>query len=404
MAHITSKQMLEEFVLSNWNCINKHIDKLMEKTPPPLYTSVDIREGHEKFAPVDNNLFPAGFNNLCQRDLDNASLVFANIFEKQNIKVVGIYPESNTRNLFYLDHLAILGKTIRDAGVEVYFLTLDETLFEDNDQIVLTSQSKYSLTFHLANVVENRLKIKAAHKIDLCILNNDQSKKIGIHLEDLDTKICPHPELGWYNREKSIHFELYSQVLEEFCKEFSIDPNLMQAKFKAVHDVDFSEKEGLELLATQVDNLKKEIDTMQSVFIKANKGTYGMGISVVESGQEILDLNRKGRNKMDIGKNNLKFTSIIAQEGVETIIKYDSMPAEITIYLVNGQSVGGFMRANNQKDARSNLNSKGMVFKKFCISEIKENQDHNIKEALYSIIARLSTLAAGHEIKRFGAE
>ena len=46
--------------------------------------------------------------------------------------------------------------------------------------------------------------------------------------------------------------------------------------------------------------------------------------------------------KMDVGKNNLKFTSVLIQEGVETIVKYDEAPAEVTIYLVNGRSSGGF--------------------------------------------------------------
>jgi len=40
-----------------------------------------------------------------------------------------------------------------------------------------------------------------------------------------------------------------------------------------------------------------------------------------------------------------------------------------------------------------------MVFKKYCISEIRENQDHKSKEAVYSVVARLATLAAGYEIK-----
>ena len=74
------------------------------------------------------------------------------------------------------------------------------------------------------------------------------------------------------------------------------------------------------------------------------------------------------------------------------------MPAEVTIYLVAGKSAGGFMRANSQKGAQENLNSKGMVFKKFCISEIRQNQDHKAKEALYSIVGRLSSLASAIEI------
>ena len=76
------------------------------------------------------------------------------------------------------------------------------------------------------------------------------------------------------------------------------------------------------------------------------------------------------------------------------------MPAEVTIYLINGKSVGGFMRANSEKDHQSNLNSRGMVFKKFCISEIRQNQDYKIKEAVYSVIARLSSIAAGLEAQQ----
>lgn len=34
------------------------------KTPAPFYASVDLRNSGFKLAPVDTNLFPAGFNNL----------------------------------------------------------------------------------------------------------------------------------------------------------------------------------------------------------------------------------------------------------------------------------------------------------------------------------------------------
>ena len=57
------------------------------------------------------------------------------------------------------------------------------------------------------------------------------------------------------------------------------------------------------------------------------------------------------------------------------------------------------MRANTEKSSEANLNSRGMVFKKYCISEIRENQDHKAKEAVYSVIARLSALASGEEIR-----
>ncbi|NDG85751.1 MAG: glutamate--cysteine ligase, partial [Proteobacteria bacterium] len=34
--------------------------------PAPFYCSVDIRDSGDKVAPVDCNLFPAGFNNICE--------------------------------------------------------------------------------------------------------------------------------------------------------------------------------------------------------------------------------------------------------------------------------------------------------------------------------------------------
>lgn len=125
-----------------------------------------------------------------------------------------------------------------------------------------------------------------------------------------------------------------------------------------------------------------------------------MGISVVSSGEEIINMNRKTRNKMDIGKNSIKFTSLLVQEGVETIIKYDDMPAEITIYLIDGESIGGFMRVNGEKDNLGNLNSRGMVFRKLCMGDVVDSpEDHTTKEAMYSVVARLATIAAAYEIK-----
>ena len=42
------------------------------------------------------------------------------------------------------------------------------------------------------------------------------------------------------------------------------------------------------------------------------------------------------------------------------------MPAEVTIYLINGKSVGGFMRANKERDHQSNLTAKEWYLKSFA--------------------------------------
>ncbi len=398
-----TKEELEAFVSSHWNEINDYIDSRMKELPTPIYSSVDIRESSTKFAAVDMNIYPAGFNNLCLLDLDYSSRIFKETIEhdfpEKSINTIGIIPESHTKNLFYLDHLAFLQKSLSDAGFEVYFLGLDKVLFEnDEDKISLISHSKFEIEIHNAKVNDGLL-FAGETELDLCILNNDQSNPLDIEWNKIKTPVVPTPQIGWFRRQKNEHFMIYCKVIREFAENFSVDPNLMMAKYKTLEGVDFSTKEGLDDLGAKVDELLAELPEKSKVFVKASQGTYGMGISVVSSGKEMVEMNRKKRDKMNIGKNKIKFTSVIIQEGVDSMVKYDDMAAEVAIYLVGGKPVGGFVRANSKKDAQENLNSAGMVFRKYCISEIRQNNDFQTKEAVYSVIARLSTMAGAIEIK-----
>ncbi len=84
-------------------------------------------------------------------------------------------------------------------------------------------------------------------------------------------------------------------------------------------------------------------------FKKANQGTYGMGIMAVKQAEEVFELNKKNRNKMQNLKSNKLNNQILIQEGIETIDQYNNAPAEPFIYLINGQIVGSILRINNQK-------------------------------------------------------
>jgi len=398
---IDTKEELETFVTSSWNKINQFIDDKMNALPTPIYSSVDIRESKTKFAPVDMNMYPAGFNNLCQLDLDAASRLFKRAIKqvKKEAQTVAIIPESHTKNLFYLDHLGYLKKSIEDAGFEIVFVSLDNALFPSEErELNLISHSQFDIVFHKGAITNGELTAND-QVIDLAILNHDQSNPLEVPWSDIKTPVLPTPFIGWYRRQKSEHFKNYETVINEFSQEFNIDPNLLMARYSAIENVDFSSKDGLENVANAVDELKELIDSEAKIFVKASQGTYGMGISVVSSGSEISDMNRKNRDKMNIGKNKIKFTSVVVQEGVESILRYDDMAAEVTIYLVSGKPTGGFVRANSQRDSKENLNSRGMVFKKYCISEIRENNDSQSKEAVYSVIARLATMAGALEIK-----
>jgi glutamate--cysteine ligase len=234
---------------------------------------------------------------------------------------------------------------------------------------------------------------------DGIVLNNDQSNPFPFDWKSITTPVLPTPFVGWYKRQKSLHFKWYSDIANQFAAHFDINSDLIQAHFSTATNVDFNTKDGLDELGSEVDKFLATLPENSSVFVKASQGTYGMGISVVSSGEEIKNMNRKVRNKMDVGKNNLKFTSLLIQEGVETIVKYDGAPAEVTIYLINGRSSGGFMRTNPLRGTQANLNSQGMVYQKLCLSDVKQDCDHKMKEAVYAILARLSVLAASHEMK-----
>lgn len=397
---INTKEKFEDFVCQHWNKINQYIDSKMSNSPVPFYSSVDIRESKTKYAPVDLNFYPAGFNNLCQLDLDSSMPHFEKAIRERSPRGnnIAIIVESHTKNLFYLDHLAYLQQTLKASGFNIYLASFDANLFDDgSEKASLVSHSQFDLDIYLLKLNDNKLNIEET-TIDLAIMNNDQSNPINMDWKAVQTPIVPTPQAGWFKRKKTHHFLKYKQVVNDFSSEFSIDPNLLMADFISKDGVDFLSKEGLESLGSAVDELISRLPEGSKAFVKADQGTYGMGISVVSSGEEIISMNRKKRNKMDIGKNKIKFTSVIVQEGVHSILTYDNLPAEVAIYLVNGSPVGGFVRANEKKGAGDNLNSQGMIFKKYCISEIKQNNDHQTKEAAYATIARLSTLAGALEI------
>lgn len=399
---IKTKEELESFICRSYDEVNTYLDKAKAGLPIPFYSSVDVRESKTKYAPVDHNMYPAGFNNLCTVDFKHASLVASDTLKKlcPQGKLIGIFPESHTKNLMYLDHLVKLGKMIEDAGYKVRFLSFDSELFPNNEECLdLQSNDGTALTICKASIENGEIFVDG-EKTDLIICNNDQSNPWPIDWETVKTVITPTPKIGWFRRQKNTHFAYYKKVADEFCAHFGINPDLIQAKFRGVEEVDFETKSGLEKLGSAVDELIAELKPGSKVFVKASQGTYGMGISVVSSGEEIINMNRKTRNKMDVGKNKIKFTSLLVQEGVETIIKYDDNPAEIAIYLIDGNSIGGFMRVNSEKDELGNLNSRGMVFRKLCMGDVVESaEDHTTKEAIYSVIARLSTIASAYEIK-----
>lgn len=401
---VHNKQQLEQFIFDHQQEIDQYFTEIYQSVPIPLYCSVDIRENNIKFAPVDNNLYPAGFNNLTDEDLMRASFAFQDTLYKvdPHIKRILLIPESHTKNLFYLDNIVALKRSLEGANFEVLLASFDAEWFQDKENLILTSYSGSELVIH--QIKQDQLEIvekwggewrPLSH--DLIILNHDQSRPLSVDWSKITVPVCPSPYLGWYRRTKSDHFFFYHQVVQHFAQTFSINPHLLEAQFDVCEEIDFQSKEGLGQLEQKIDYFLSQLPTGSKVFVKANQGTYGMGISVVGAGQEILEMNRKARNKMDVGKNNLKFRSVILQESIETTIDYNGMPAEVSVYLVGGKPVGALLRANSEKGTQENLNAKGMILEKLPINHIELGTPSIRKELTYGLVARLSALASGYE-------
>lgn len=129
-----------------------------------------------------------------------------------------------------------------------------------------------------------------------------------------------------------------------------------------------------------------------------------MGIMSVKSGEELLNLNRRSKNKMSVGKSRQRIDSVVVQEGMETTVIVDELPSEPVIYLMGCDLLGGFLRSNTEKGRKENLNAKGMIFKKLCVSEIdavlNQGQENRRQlEIVYGSLARLSALSTALEIK-----
>ncbi|MCX4186369.1 glutamate--cysteine ligase [Methylophaga sp. OBS4] len=384
------------------------------KTPAPFYASVDLRNAGFKLAPVDTNLFPAGFNNL------NPSFIPLCIHAAQaaveracpTAKRLLIVAENHTRNLFYLESLETLRDIFQKAGLEARIGSLREDITE---AVTVELPSGKISTLEPLIRKGNRVAVDDFSPC-LVLLNNDLSAGRPAILEGLEQEILPPLHAGWSTRKKSDHFTHYNAVAKEFAEQIDIDPWLVSPLTLQCGEVNFKERAGTECLARNIDNLlmtirKKyreyNIDRDPFVVVKADSGTYGMGIMTVKSADDITNLNRKQRNKMSSAKEGLVVDNVLVQEGVYTFetLGNDHAVAEPVIYMMDHFVVGGFYRVHTGRGPNENLNAPGMhfeplAFAQSCITPDQTEQPDSEPNRFYAygVIARLALLAAAREL------
>lgn len=392
---------IKQLILARRAEIESWFGLVSANTPPFFYNSVDLRHSGFKLAPVDTNLFPAGFNNLNEYERKRAITITKSFFAQYypQVRKILIITEDHTRNLYYLENIAVLQEIITNAGFELALSSVNTT--ESGQESCFTTESGVAIT--LQPLVKNSgvLTTKNGFTADFILLNNDMTAGAPALFKDVSQIISPPVEFGWHIRRKTSHFESYNNMARDFAHVFEIDPWLISTYFSRCGVVNFKEKLGLECVAMQVDKLiskiaekYQEYNIKQTpfVFIKSDMGTYGMGIMTAQSGAEILSMGKDIRKKMNIIKGGTQNTEVIIQEGVPTIDRVGEQTAEPMIYLLGGEPAGCIYRTNNLRSSVENLNAAGMGFTSIC----QQSHDKELCGAL-GLIARLAAQSSAWE-------
>src|SRR5574343_283250 len=389
---------LEQRILDSMPAIERWFRLEWMEHTPPIYTSVDIRNAGFKLAPVDTNLFPGGWNNLTTAMLPLAVQAAPAAIEKicPEAKNLLIIPENHTRNTFYLTNVLQLQRIFSMAGLNVRLGSVNPDIKAPTDFVLPNGE-----TITLEPVVRGKRRL-GLKDFDPCtiLLNNDLSAGAPGILEELHEQfLLPPLHAGWSVRRKSTHFQSYEEVAKRFGKMLGIDPWLINPMFNQCGEVNFAEGTGLECLRS---------NEKPFVVVKADNGTYGMGIMTVRDGSDLDQLNRKTRNKMSVIKDGQEVSDVIIQEGVLTHERINDAVAEPVVYMMDRYVVGGFYRVHAERGIDENLNAPGASFVPLAFAQQHALPDMAAKPGtaapnrfyMYGVVARLAMLAASLELEK----
>ena len=435
-SYLPQLQAFERQILSNQTKIEAWFRSKWKEHKPPFYGSVDIRNAGYKMASIDMNLFPGGFNNLNPNFIQLASHAALDAVERAcpQAKSVLIVPENHTRNTFYLQNVYALSNILRNAGFEVRLGSINPEITEP---VELETALGDTVTLEPLQRTRGRVHLADGFSPCLILLNNDLSAGVPDILKDISQTVLPPLHGGWTTRRKTAHFSAYNDVAAEFAALVGMDEWQINPYFEQISGLNFQEREGEDALADAVERMlakiqakydEKGITDQPFVIVKADAGTYGMGVMSVKSADEVRGLNRKNRNKMAKIKEGLEVSEVIVQEGIYTYETLHGAVSEPVVYMMDRFVVGGFFRVHEGRGADENLNATGMSFvplnQAIPVAESDQNDEcgrrvfeqwqelgvPQTKSAdpdcgcnrlyVYGVMARLSLLAAAVELER----
>ena len=406
---------LEQRILESMPVIERWFRLEWMEHTPPFYTSVDVRNAGFKLAPVDTNLYPGGWNNLTPEMLPLAVQAAMAAIEKicPEAKNLLLIPENHTRNTFYLSNLVQLQRIFTQAGLNVRLGSLNPEITEPT---TVSLPNGESVLLEPLVRTPRRLGLK---NFDPCtiLVNNDLSAGTPAILENLHEQyLLPPLHAGWSIRRKSKHFEAYEEVAKRFAKLLGMDPWLINPMFERCGEVNFADGTGMDCLRTNVESMLTKIKRKYKeyginekpfVVVKADNGTYGMGIMTVRDLSDLDALNRKTRNKMSAIKDGQSVSDVIIQEGVLTHERINDAVAEPVVYMLDRYVVGGFYRIHAERGIDENLNAPGASFVPLAFEQSAHLAQPGAEPGasapnrfyMYGVIGRLAMLAAAYELE-----
>ena len=366
----------------------------------PIYGSVDVRDAGWKICVVDANHFPAGFNNVSKENMVELSLLFKEHVKRSHpaCRWVHIYPESHTRNQGYAENISSIKTMIQEAGFVCTVgspdlnglhamngisgpLVLQEVELNDDDELTVDGKVP-----------------------DLILLNNDLTEGDIPGIQSAN--ITPPPHMGWYRRRKSQHYEALNPYVEEIAALIEIDPWHLMPDWFVSENKCLTEETCRMKLAEEIDGFLDDlrqkyrslgIEREPTVVIKNDSGTYGLGVMMLTSGDQILNLSNRKANRLRYAKGGADVENFLIQEGIPTALATEAGETlEPVVYLVDGEAASWFYRINGKKSDMDNLNSPSARFENY---EDSENPYIEQAHGWHALVAELSMVAMGAEAK-----
>jgi len=378
------------------------------QVPIPIYGSVDVRDAGWKIAVVDANHFPAGFNNISKEDEPHLAGLLKNHIVRLDAECqwVHLYPESHTRNAGYIENIATIQRLLIHSG---FRCTIGSPDLSSHGSLAGISGPVQLSNVELITVDGKDELLVEGEKPGLILLNNDLTEGIVPGLSS--HKVSPPPSMGWHRRRKSQHYICLQKYVDEMAELLEIDSWHLMASWFVSEDKCLDQQACRIKLAKEIDDfilqikVKYEslgIDREPVIFVKNDRGTYGLGIMAVKEGKELLELSNRKMKKLMYSKGGVDVENFLIQEGVPTLLnEKGGAPVEPVVYLVDGEAASWFYRINDKKGDMDNLNSPSAKF--YDYSEVGHLYGQHAR-GWHALVAELSMLAMGLEALNYAED